>query len=57
MNRIIFQPDGKRMYPIFHCSIIPIVSEANEVPPAMGCFFSASCREKEFVTVLFTTKK
>ena len=31
MNRFIFQPDGSRMYPIFHCSIIPIVSEANSL--------------------------
>jgi hypothetical protein len=29
MNRIIFQPDGTPMVTIFHCSIIPIVSEAN----------------------------
>ena len=25
-----FSTDGTRMYPIFHCSIIPIVSEANQ---------------------------
>jgi len=24
MNRIIFQPDGTRMYPIFHHSIVPL---------------------------------
>jgi hypothetical protein len=32
MNRIIFQPDGSRMYPIFHCFIIPIVSAENFQP-------------------------
>jgi len=26
MNRIIFQPDGTRMYPIFHHSIVPLFS-------------------------------
>jgi hypothetical protein len=31
MNRIIFQSDGTPMVPIFHFSIIPIVSEANSV--------------------------
>ena len=28
MNRIIFQPDGTRMVPIFHHSIVPLLSHS-----------------------------
>jgi len=31
MNRVIFQPDRTQLIPIFHHSIIPMVSVANYV--------------------------
>ena len=34
MNRIIFQPDGTQMYPIFHHSIV--LSEPEAIIPIVG---------------------